>query len=339
MKLSALSQLDKSFELVSSLISPLEEEVKGVTDLKSKADHFLLFVKNKKFLTSHAKLGLVLEKKFFDSLPRENVENLKKDSLFLATVLDVNFAIGTFSKYFYEKNFRLQNPAIDGRITSSASIHPTALISQNVFIGDGVEVGAHVVIHPGVVIMAGSKIEDYAEIFPHVTIYPRVVIGKNVRLHSGTVIGADGFGYNFFQGEHVKVWHMGGVHIHHDVEIGANSCVDSGTFSPTVIGAGSKLDNLVQVGHNSTLGIGVILCGGVAIAGSATLHNYVVVGGKSAIGNGVEVGMGASIAGFSGVTTDVPPKATFAGFPAREHKEWLKGLAILRKLSLKRGEN
>ena len=162
-------------------------------------------------------------------------------------------------------------------------------------------------------------------------------IGKRVRIHANCTIGADGFGYNFYKGEHLKVWHMGSVVIGDDVEFGANSCADSGTFSPTVVGAGSKLDNFCHLGHNAHLGKGVILCGGAAVAGSATLEDYVVLGGQAAIGNAITIGKGTQVAAMSGVIGDVEPGSTVGGYPARNFKEWMRGVALIRKLV--RGES
>ena len=128
---------------------------------------------------------------------------------------------------------------------------------------------------------------------------------------------------------------MGSVIIGDKVEIGANTSVDGGTFSPTIIGAGSKIDNLVQIGHNCRVGIGVVICGQAGLAGSCVLGDYTVMGGRAAVGPGVIVGKGVQIAGNAGVIGNVGDGETVGGFPARDIKEWMKGIALVRKLSLK----
>ena len=153
------------------------------------------------------------------------------------------------------------------------------------------------------------------------------------------VIGSDGFGYTFHQGQHKKIWHMGGVIIQDDVEIGSNSSVDMGTFSPTIIGAGTRIDNLVQVAHNCKIGKGCVLCGQSGVAGSAILEDFVVLGGRAAIGPDVHIGMGAQIAGGAKVTDGVwPAGSKLGGHPARDLREWMKGLAYVRKMSLDDGK-
>lgn len=339
MKIENLKNFDSTFE-ISHLIDS-NFQINTITDTFEVKNKSLIFIKNKKFMTqflennlSEKKLGLILDKKYAETLSDEDIKKFKEFSAFIATVDDVNVSMSKMSKSFYELKYPNPNDLVDGRQMGTASVHPTAYLAQGVFIGENVKISANVKIHPGCVLMSGVSIDEDTELYPNTTVYRNVQIGKNVRIHAGCTIGADGFGYNFFQGEHLKVWHMGSVIIHDNVEIGANSCVDSGTFSPTIIGEGSKIDNLVQVGHNSRLGKKVILCGHVALAGSCTLHDYVVVGGKAAVGNGIVVGAGAQVAAFSGVIHNVNPKEVVGGYPARDIKEWMKGMAFLRKLSL-----
>ena len=190
---------------------------------------------------------------------------------------------------------------------------------------------------PGTVILPHSEIGDNTKIFSNVSIYPFTKIGKNCRIHSGTVIGSDGFGYTFHQGNHVKIWHMGGVDIRDDVEIGSNSSVDAGTFSPTIIGSGTRIDNLVQIAHNVKLGRGCVICGQAGIAGSAVLEDYVVMGGRAAVGPDSFIGMGTQIAGGAKVNESAnwPAGSKLGGHPAKDLKEWMKGVAYLRTMSLK----
>lgn len=244
-----------------------------------------------------------------------------------------DYSMAKASELFYRRLIPELNHLIDGRQLGTASIDPSAEIAQGVFIGDNVEIGAGVKIHAGSTLMAYSQVGEGSEIFPNVVLYPKVKIGKYCRLHAGAIIGADGFGYKFHQGIHHKIWHMGGVEIGNQVEIGANSCIDGGAFVPTRVGEGSKIDNQVQVGHNCQLGRGVILCGQVALGGSAILEDYCMLGGAVGIGPDVKLGMGSQVAASAKVNRDWPAGSKLGGIPAVEMKEWLRGLSFLKRNS------
>lgn len=316
------------------------QDVLGITDLFELKDRHIFFIKNKKFLDEYfaqaieSKVGCIIEKKFFDEIDQESLARVIVKSWFVASVKDVNLAMSFLSKPFFDEKYSLHNDVVDARQMGTSSIHPTAWIAQGAFVGENVVIGADVKIHPGVVLMSGVEIGERTEIYPNTTIYRNVKIGNDVRIHANASIGGDGFGYNYAQGAHHKVWHLGGVVIGDNVEIGANSCVDSGTFSPTRIGAGSKIDNLVQIGHNVKLGRGVILCGHVAVGGSTMIGDFTVVGGAAAIGNGLKIGKGAQVAGLAGVSGNLADGAVVGGVPARDVKEWMKGNAYLRRMSL-----
>ena len=339
MKLGNMKAIDPSLVIIKG---DDEMAVLGITDNFAHSRHHLVFIKNKKFLNdwlsksnSPLNTGLVFEKKYYEILDEENRKSVLELSYFTATVDDVNLAMSYLSKPFYDEKFKNVNDVVDGRQMGSAQVDSSAWISQGVFIGENVSIHADVKIHSGVVIMSGAEIGLGSEIFPNTVIYRNVKIGKNVRIHANSTVGSDGFGYNFKNGEHLKVWHMGSAIIGDNVEIGANTSIDGGTFSPTIIGAGSKIDNLVQIGHNCRLGTGVVICGLGGLAGSCTLGDYGVMGGGAAVGPGVTIGKGAQIAGNAGVVSDVGDGETVGGFPARDIKEWLKGIAFVRKLSLK----
>jgi UDP-3-O-[3-hydroxymyristoyl] glucosamine N-acyltransferase len=339
MKLGNLKTIDPSFAIIDGAEELL---FLGITDNYLLAHHHFVFIKNKNFLNDWLEksktaksTGVVFEKKFFDLLSEETKAQVFGMAYFTAIVTDVNLAMSYFSKVFYDEKIKNLNDIVDGRQMGSATVDSSAWIAQGAYIGDGVVIHADVKIHSGVVIMSGAEIEQGSEIFPNTVIYRNVKIGKNVRIHSNCTIGSDGFGYNFKNGEHLKVWHMGSAIIGDNVEIGANTSIDGGTFSPTIIGAGSKIDNLVQIGHNCRLGIGVIICGQAGLAGSCTLGDYTVMGGRAAVGPGVVVGKGVQIAGNAGVISNVGDGEVVGGFPARDIKEWMKGVAMVRKLSLK----
>ena len=342
MQIKNLKELDNSFEL---LFGDATHELSGISHSDSPRAGTFCFVKNKKFLENLGRdledkdfsdVGLVLEANFAEK-DQAIVEDLSSKFLWIGKVKNVAEAMCFFSKPFYDQKFSHLNYYIDGRQMGTAEISPEADIAQNVFIGANCKIGANVKIFPNVVLMPEVEIEEGTILFPGVVVYPYTKIGKNCRIHSASVIGADGFGYNFIQGKHQKIWHFSGVVIEDDVEIGASSTVDGGAFTPTKIGKGSKIDNGVQVGHNVQLGSHVILCGQVGIAGSARLDDYVVVGGNAGIGPGVQIGQGSMVAGRSGVPDNAIWEAgsKIGGFPAQPLNAWLREKAAIKKLTKK----
>jgi UDP-3-O-[3-hydroxymyristoyl] glucosamine N-acyltransferase len=183
-----------------------------------------------------------------------------------------------------------------------------------VVLGDGVTLGDDVTLHP------------------HVTVYPGTRIGNRVIVHAGVVIGADGFGYAVADGRVVKVPQVGSVVVEDDVEIGANTCVDRGALGDTRIGAGTRIDNLVQVAHNVRMGENCLLAGQAGISGSTRLGRGVMMAGQSGIVGHVSLGDGSRVAAKSAVTKDVPPGRTVAGVPAVEIGRWRRGAALLNRL-------
>ena len=223
-------------------------------------------------------------------------------------------------------------------------IHPTAIIGKGVQLGECVSIQAHAVIEAGAVIGAGTTIGAHGYVgqnvcigsdcvlSPRVTIMHRCTVGDRVIIHSGAVIGADGFGFEFRDGRHVKVPQTGIVEIHDDVEIGANTCIDRARFGRTVIGEGTKLDNLVQVGHNVQIGKHCILCGQVAIAGSVRVGNYVTLAGQSGTTGHITIGDKVTVGGGSGVTKSLCANEIVMGFPAIPAREWKEQIVYLRQL-------
>ena len=342
MQTSTLVALDQSWNLRQGTLWP---QVAGLTALDYPREDHLVLVKNKIFLnrlkavmaTFHPwpRMGLVLEEDFWPQMAEESA--LCQQFSLVATVQSIpRFVLATSYSFYQEsmlpwvENF-FSSPDVTGSIDPTAKISPKAVISPQAVIGQQVVIEDDVHIFPNVTIMPKSYIGRGTWIFPNVTIYPRVLIGKNCRLHSGTVVGADGFGYQFVDGEHRKIWHSGGVIMEDNIEIGANTAVDAGTFSPTIIRSGTKIDNLVQVAHNCQLGEGVLMCGQAGIAGSVHLDNYVVMGGKAGSAPDVRIGLGAQVAGNAMVSGDVAPGTQVAGHPARPLKEWLRSLAYLRR--------
>ena len=205
-------------------------------------------------------------------------------------------------------------------------VHAGAVVMAGVAVGDGSEIG------PNSVIGADVVIGRDCHIMSNVAVRERCVLGDRVVLQPGAVIGSDGYGYEFSGGRHVKIDQVGIVEIGDDVEIGANTTIDRARFGKTIIGEGTKIDNLVQIGHNCVIGkhcLIVALCG---VSGSTRLGDYVTMAGQAAIAGHVTVGDKAMIAGRTGVTTDLPGGGTYSGFPAQPFKEEMKLRATVRRL-------
>ena len=226
-----------------------------------------------------------------------------------------------------------------------SGVHPSAVIGREVVLGRHVSVGAHSVIGDGArlgdrvsvgaccSVGQGAIIDDDSRVFPSVTVYPGAQVGRRVRLHSGVRLGSDGFGYVFRDGAHQKMPHVGRCVVEDDVEIGANTTIDRGSIDDTVIGAGTKIDNLVHIAHNVRIGRLCLIMAQVGIAGSAHIEDGCILAGQVGIGGHVTVGKGARLAGQAGVFGDIPAGETWSGYPARPHKESLRAQAALFKLA------
>jgi UDP-3-O-[3-hydroxymyristoyl] glucosamine N-acyltransferase len=209
----------------------------------------------------------------------------------------------------------------------SVDIGEYAVIGPGAKLGDGVAIGAHCVIGKNV------SIGERATLWPGVTVYPGSTIGARTIVHSGARIGSDGFGYVFRDGSHSKIPHIGRCIIGDDVEIGANTTIDRGSIDDTVVGNGTKIDNLVQVAHNVRIGEKCLLMSQVGIAGSAQIGDGVILAGQAGIAGHISIGAGARVGGQSGVFGDVPPGESWSGYPARPHKEALRASASSFKLA------
>ncbi|MDH7480778.1 MAG: UDP-3-O-(3-hydroxymyristoyl)glucosamine N-acyltransferase [Armatimonadota bacterium] len=223
-------------------------------------------------------------------------------------------------------------------------IHPSAYVGQNVTIGERVSVGFNayigndvvlgndVTIRPFAYVGNSVNIGDGCTIHPFVSIYDGVTIGNRVIIHSGSVIGADGFGYTRVGDTHYKIPQIGTVIICDDVEIGANVTIDRARTGKTEIGRGTKIDNLVQIGHNCSIGENCIIVAQVGLSGSITVGNRVILAGQAGLKDHITIGDDAIICARSGVIGDIPPGAFVSGYPARSHKEQLRIAAATQKL-------
>jgi len=227
------------------------------------------------------------------------------------------------SKYFAKKAF-------DTSI--AANISPKSTIAPNVVIGSGsvIEEGAYIMPH--VSIGANVHIGKDVTIFPNVVIYDESIIKERCIIQAGAIIGSDGFGYAHTKmGEHIKIYHSGNVILEEDVEIGSNTTIDRAVFGSTIIQKGTKIDNLVQVGHNCEIGEACILVAQTGVSGSTKLGRNVVMGGQSATAGHLEIGDFATIAARGGVTKSIDGNKVYGGFPLSLQSEWLKTQAKIAK--------
>ena len=223
-------------------------------------------------------------------------------------------------------------------------VHPTAVLGRGVRLGaavtvgpyavleDGVEVGDRTVVHAHVVVGAGARLGADCVLHPQVVLYPGCELGERVVLHAGARVGSDGFGYASVEGEHRKVPQVGRCVLHDDVEVGANACIDRGSVGATVVGKGTKIDNLVHLAHNVNVGPRCIFTALVGIAGSTRMGEGVMWGGQSGAAGHLEIGDGVRVAAQAGVLKDVAAGETVAGFPARDHGTFMRATALTLRL-------
>ena len=307
---------------------PRDIRVVGVAPLSEAGEKHISFLSNPKYVTQlqSTRAAVVLVSDDIDPQSPRYI-HVKNPYFAMAQVV---------TKWFAHR------PAPKG-ISPLASVAVTARIGKNVgigpftVIGESVTIGDDSIIYQGVSIEAGSTIGAQTIIYPLVSIYDRSSIGNRCIIHSGVVIGADGYGFAQEGGRHHKIPQVGTVRIEDDVEIGAGTCIDRGALGETVIGEGTKIDNLVQIGHNVKVGKHCLLVSQVGIAGSTELGDYVVAAGQSGFGGHLKVGREVQVAAKTAVLEDVPDKTKVMGIPAMPFRDfgrrdvWLSRLPELAK--------
>jgi UDP-3-O-[3-hydroxymyristoyl] glucosamine N-acyltransferase len=224
-------------------------------------------------------------------------------------------------------------------VDESARVERGATLGRGVFLGPGVVVGASARLGERVTVMAhavigeGAVVGDDVTIHPQVVLYPGTVVGDRVILHAGARLGVDGFGYVTGREGHEKLPHVGRCVVGDDVEIGANSTVDRGSVGDTTIGDGTKIDNLVHVGHNCRIGKRCLIMAQVGLAGSTVVEDEAILAGQAGLAGHLTVGSRARVGAQSGVIGDVPPGATISGYPARAHKDVMRAASALYRLA------
>jgi UDP-3-O-[3-hydroxymyristoyl] glucosamine N-acyltransferase len=306
---------------------PVDRMIDGVAPLAGAGEAQLSFLSNPKYA---AQLASTRATAIFvsDDVPGDDDRFIRVASPYYAMASVV-------AKYFDRR------PMPSG-ISSLASIAATATLGANVAIGpfstiaDGVVLGDGVVIFQNVSIEAGTTIGDGTIVYPQVSIYDRSIIGRRCIIHSGVVIGADGYGFATEGGRHHKIPQIGIVRIGDDVEIGAGSTIDRAALGETTIGDGTKIDDQVMIGHNVKVGRHCLLVAQVGIAGSTELGDHVVVAGQSGFGGHLTIGNGVQVAAKSAVLDDVQDGTKVMGIPAVPFREFARREALLRRMAKKK---
>lgn len=303
--------------------------INSAEQLERALDKQISFIGNRKYenLWEKSKASIAIVKKDIKIIPGENRAFIMVDNVDLAMAQ----LLTMFAPSLPVMEFCIHPTAV---VDETAKIGEGSKIGAGCYVGKNVIIGKNVTLYPNVTVMDEVSIDDNSVLWSGAIIRERCIIGKDTILHSNVVIGADGFGYFPLAGKGlVKMPQIGNVIIGNNVEIGANSCVDRGKFSATIIGDGCKIDNLVQIGHNCVLGNYCIMAGNSGLAGSVTLGSFVVIGGSASIKDHVTIGDAAVVGAGSGVTANVEAGKTVLGYPAVEAKSALKQWALLKQMA------
>ncbi len=303
------------------LIGDGEIELKGIKGIEDASEGDLTYIKDQRVLKKtplRASAVIVPQK----------IEGLKLPQL---VVEDPLLGFARALEVFYKRPPEPKGLMEGAIVRPSAEVHPEATIYPNAYIDEKARIGARTVIYPGVYIGKEAEIGQDCVIYPNVSIRERVRIGSRVIIHSGTVIGSDGYGYVQHQGRHYKIPQVGTVRIEDDVEIGACVTIDRATTGETLIGQGTKIDNLVQIAHNVRIGKHCLIVAQVGIAGSSRLGDYVTLAGQVGVADHVEIADGTIIAAQSGVMSNLE-KGVYMGSPVMPHREFFRVQALLRRL-------
>jgi len=301
-------------------------KIKGINSLEAAHRDEITFVTSKRYydkLKSTKACAVIIPHNWPQHL-EINIPFIKVKDPYLAYAKLASFFLQKENDYFGISQKAYISPNCD--IASEVSIYP------GVYIGKHSKIAKKVIIYPGVKIGNNVTINANTILYPNVVIYDDCVIGSNVIIHAGAIIGADGFGYAHDGSKYVKIPQVGKVIIEDDVEIGANTCIDRAALNETIIKRGTKIDNLVQVGHNCIIGENSILVSHVAIGGSTKVGNWVMIGGQVGIADHKTIGDYVKIGAKSGIAQDIPKGSIVSGSPAMPHKLWLKTSQLIKRL-------
>jgi len=320
---SSRSLREIAAEVGGTVEGDAEARIEGVAPLESATPAQITFLANPRYVKAAlgTKAGAILAAPGVD-LPGLTVVRVKDPYLSMARVLAI----------FHPP--RLPGPGVRAGATvgESCSIHPTAAVLEGARIGARVTIGAGTTVHPCAVVGDDCTIGSQCVLHPNVTLYPETILRDRVVVHAGAVLGSDGFGFAHDGSAPVKIPQVGNVVVESDVEIGAGTTIDRATFGSTVIGRGVKIDNLVQIGHNVTIGEGSILVAQSGISGSTKLGKGVIVAGQSGAVGHITIGDGSKIGAKSAVTHDLPAGSFVIGHPAVDAGTWKRSVAAFGRL-------
>jgi UDP-3-O-[3-hydroxymyristoyl] glucosamine N-acyltransferase len=298
--------------------------VYGVSNIEDAKEGEITFISNPKYLR-------YLDKTSASAIiVSKNIEYRRKP---LIRVDNPYLAYAKVANIFYSKPLIYKGIDSKAFISDSATIGVQATIYPFVYIGDSAVIGERVVLYPFVYIGENVKIGNDSIIYSNVSIYNNCIVGNRVIIHSGTVIGSDGFGYARDRDKSVKIPQIGIVEIGDDVEIGSNVSIDRGAIGKTLIGDGTKIDNLVQIAHNVKIGNNSIIVAQVGISGSTEIGENVTLAGQVGVVGHIKIGNNVTVAAQSGISKDVKDGEVMAGYPAIPIKEWRKAIVEFRQLS------
>lgn len=295
--------------LNGTLHGPGEIDIAGPAKVEEAVKGEITFISNPKykhFLSSTKASAIVVDDNITEQikLPHIRVKNAYMGFLLLLKIFEPT------------RGMDIKGISASAVISKGASVGANTSIAPFVFVGSNTKIGTNCKIYPGVTILENVSIGDDCILYPNVTIREYCVIGNRVILQNGVVIGADGFGFAPEQGKYHKIPQIGNVIIKDDVEIGANTTVDRATVGSTIIGKGAKIDNLIMVAHNCTIGENTVIAAQTGIAGSTKIGSNVTIGGQVGINGHINIGDNSIIAAQSGVTKDVKPASVLMGLPA-----------------------
>jgi len=321
---TVLTVTELAEKIGAELTGPGGGQISSVNTLELAGGGEVTFVKDDRHLSKleQSQAGAVIVAKKVEGLVRPQLVVKNVDAALIA-------ALGLFAPKLTVPKAGVHPAAV---VSESAKVAKSSSIGANVYIAEGVEIGADTVIAAGVNIGENSKIGRNCRLDSNVVVHHNCTIGNNVIIQANTTIGSTGFGYSLIDGTHKLIPHNGGVLIEDFVEIGANCCVDRAKFGNTVIGAGTKIDNLVQIAHNVIIGKCCLIVGQVGIAGSVELGDGVIIAGQAGVADHVKIGDGAIVAAKSAAMTDIPAGKQVYGFPARDIKKAFREIALTRRL-------
>ena len=318
--------------LKGELIGNTTQQIEGPEQLQSSNIQHISFIGSSKYLkyweTSKACAVVVNDNLTIEAIENRAIIKVKNADLAMAKILEL---------------FNPPAPVFEADIHPTAVVHESAIIGNgckigaNCYIGKDVELGNDVILYPNVCVFDDTSIGNNTVVWSGTVIRERCIIGSHCIFHTNVSLGADGFGYRPSDDGRglVKIPQIGNVIIGHHVEIGANSCVDRAKFSSTIIGDGCKIDNLVQIAHNSVMGRSCIMAGHSGLAGSVTLGDGVIIGGSASIKDHTTIESGATVGAGSGVMNNIKAGETVLGYPAQDAKAMLKQWVMMRRLAKK----